>query len=366
MMANIGLPRIDIIFKGLGTSAFKRGEKGTAVLIIKDNTIKGINVSTYRSVEDLTTDELAKYTPENAQYIKDALEGTPLILIVARLDSDSIMADLLKVIKGKIPMNCWIGISDALSTETNDLVSWIKSCNKNDKKRFKAITYKATTSDDPRIVNFTNEKVTFNDTRGEVIGAKAIPYLLGFLAGLSLDMSAIAKVLQKFKSVIEPNDLEAAINKGEFVLMNDEGEVVVARSVNSLVTTGQGITDDFKFILIVEVMDLIYTDIYTTWKKHYKGKYKNYLDNQMLLIGAINAYFGGMAIDLLLDPNFDNKTMIDIPRQRLANIPKYGKEEVDSWDDDKVMEMTVGTDVFLTGTVKILNAMEDLRLEIFI
>lgn len=365
-MASIGLPRIDIIFKGLGVSAFKRGQKGIAVLVIKDDTNKGFKFAEYKSIEDLTSEELAKYTPENARYIKDVLEGTPLNLIVARMDLEGILGDLLKSLKGRIPMNCWIAIADALPTETNDLISWIKSSNQNDKKRFKALVYKAAMSDDTHVVNFTNEKIVFNDDRGEQTGDEAIPYLLGFLAGLSLDMSAIAKVLQKFKSVTEPNDVGAAINKGEFVLMNDEGEVVVARAVNSLVTTGQGITDDFKFILIVEVMDLIYTDIYTTWKKHYKGKYKNYLDNQMLLIGAINAYFGGMEIDLLLDPNFDNKTKIDIPKQRLANIPKYGKEEVDSWDDDKVMEMTVGTDVFLTGTVKILNAMEDLRMEIFI
>lgn len=365
-MANIGLPDIDIIFKGLGVSAFKRGQKGIAVLIIKDDTNKNFTFIEYKSIDDLTTDEIAKFTTENVQYIKDVLEGNPLNLIIARMDTDGTLSDLLKILKGRIPMNCWIGIADPATTETNDLITWIKSVNQNEKKRFKNLAYKATTSDETHVVNFTNEKVVFNDNRGEQTGDKAVPYLLGFLAGLSLDISAIAKVLQKFKSVTEPNDLEAAVNKGEFVLMNDEGEVVVARSVNSLTTTGQDITDDFKYILITEVMDLIYTDIYTTWKKNYKGKYKNYLDNQMLLIGAINAYFGGLEEALLLDPNFENKTTIDVNQQRLANIPKYGKETVDSWDNDKVMSMTVGTEVFLKGYIKILNAMEDLKLEIFI
>ncbi len=83
----------------------------------------------------------------------------------------------------------------------------------------------------------------------------------------------------------------------------------------------------------------------------------------MLLIGAINSYFKALANDLLLDPNFNNKAMVDIEQQRLNNIPKYG-EEVKAWDDNKVMEMTVGTNVYLTGNIKILNAMEDFKFEI--
>lgn len=363
-MADLGMPKIEIIFKGLGVSAAQRGSKGAAVLIIKDDTDKTFTFKEYRSIEDLTSEELSKYTTENATYIKDVLEGSPKKLIIARMDSEGALTDLLKTLKGKVEMNCWIAIADATQQETDDLVSFIKSSVKNDKKRYKGLVYKATSSDDMHIVNFTNQIVTFKDDRREQNGDKAIPWLLGYLSGLSLDMSAIAKVLQKFESVEEPDDLDEAINNGEFILYNDEGEVRVARGVTSLVTTGQGITDDMKFILIVEVMDLIYTDIYTTWRKFYKGKYKNHLDNQMLLIGAINSYFKEIAKELLLDPNYPNKSIIDIEQQRLANIPKYGEEIVAEWDDDKAMEMTVGTNVFLDGNIKISNAMEDFKFQI--
>lgn len=353
-MADIGMPKIDIVFKGLGASAVQRSSGGrTAVLIIKDDTVNDFKFAEYRGIEDLTKEEQEKYTPENVKYIKDVLEGSPKKLVIARLGEMEELSDLLKAIKGRVEMNCWIAMADATTEETNDLVSFIKSSVKNDKKRYKALVYKAAASDDMHIVNLTNE-----DSGGH------IPYLLGYLAGLSLDMSAIAKPLQKLDVVKEPDDLDEAINNGEFILYNDEGEVRVARGVNSLVTTGQGITDDMKFILIVEVMDMIYTDIYTTWKNFYKGKYKNSLDNQMLLIGAINSYFKALANDLILDPNFENKTRVDIEKQRLANIPKYGDEEVATWDDNKIMEMTVGTNVFLAGNIKILNAMEDFDFEI--
>lgn len=364
-MADIGLPKIDIIFKGLGVSAVQRGSKGVAVLVIKDETDTTFTFAEYKSVANLTSTEEAKYTSENVQYIKDCLEGTPVKLIVARMDITGVLADLLTQIKGRVPMNCWISIASDVVADHDALVSFVKSSNLNDKKRYKTLVYNATTSDHMHVVNFANSTVTFKDGRGEQTGDEAIPYLLGYLAGLSLDMSAIAKPLQKFESVEEPTDLETAVNAGEFVLFNDEGEVRVARGVNSLVTTGQGVTDDMKFILIAEVMDLMYTDIFTTWKKFYKGKYKNYLDNQMLLIGAINSYFTALANDLLLDPEFENKSVIDIEAQRLANIPKYGETEVSTWDDNKIMAMTVGTNVFLNGNVKILNTMEDFKFTIY-
>ncbi|QEK12580.1 phage tail sheath protein [Crassaminicella thermophila] len=356
-MADIGMPKINIIFKGLGASAVQRGSKGVACLIVKDTTNTEM-FAKYRSIDDFTAEQQAKYTADNVQYIKDVLEGTPKELLVFRIGEGGTLADILSKVKIKAPRNCWIAIADATDTETTDLVSFVKSAVANNHKRYKAIVYNSK-ADDMHIVNFTNSKVKFKDVRGEQTGDKAVPYLLGYLAGLSLDMSSIAKVLDKFESVIEPDNLEAAVNNGEFILYNDEGEVRVARGVNSLTTTGEGITDDMKFILIVEVMDLIYNDIYTTFDKFYKGKYKNNADNQALLIGAITAYFKSLALDNLLDDNFDNRATVDLEQQRLANIPKYGEDVVLTWDDEKVKNMTVGTNVWLRSNIKILNAMED-------
>ncbi|MEG2256370.1 MAG: phage tail sheath C-terminal domain-containing protein, partial [Cetobacterium sp.] len=131
--------------------------------------------------------------------------------------------------------------------------------------------------------------------------------------------------------------------KGEHILFNDEGEVRVARAVNSLVTISEGVTEEMTHINTVEKMDLIYCDIYKAWNNSYKGKYPNILDNQMLLISSINGYFKALAKDKILDPNFDNRSMVDIASQRLANYPKWGEETVNSWDDAYAMKMTVAT-----------------------
>ncbi len=53
-MVNIGLPKLDIVFKGLGVSAIQRGEKGVAVLIIRDDTDTSPDFQTYRTLADIT------------------------------------------------------------------------------------------------------------------------------------------------------------------------------------------------------------------------------------------------------------------------------------------------------------------------
>lgn len=364
MSTSNGMPQLDIVFKGLGVSAIKRGERGYAVLILEDET-EGVPKTKYTTISDFTSEEQAKFKTENVAYIKDALEGTPLALYVFKLGTEDLLPDLLNKIKGIIPRNSWIGILSSTALDHGDLATFVKAENKNNKKRYKAFIYKGSAVDDMHVVNETNEKVIFPDDRGEVTGDKSIPYLVGYYAGLSMMMSGIAKPL-KFKSVTEPEELDLVIGNGEHVLFNDEGIVKVARAVNSLVTIGQDVTEDMTHINTVEKMDLIYCDLYKAWNDSYKGKYSNTLDNQMLLISAINGYFKTIARDYILDPNFDNRVEIDLEAQRLANYPKYGEEVVESWDDAYAMKMTVGTKVFLKANIKIPGIMEDFFFNIFV
>ncbi|MGL6113505.1 MAG: phage tail sheath C-terminal domain-containing protein [Cetobacterium sp.] len=368
MPTNNGMPQLDIVFKGLGVTAIKRGEKGYAVLLIEDET-EGINKQKYRTISEFSSEEQAKFTPENVKFIKDALEGTPLELYVFKFGAEDVLTDIFNKVKGIIPRNSWIAVYSTtalkLAENQSDLVSFVKGENANNKKRYKAFAYKVTAADSMHVVNHTTDKVTFDDERGEMNGNAAIPYLLGYYAGLSMMLSGIAKPL-KFKSVTEPEDLDTAISSGEHVLYNDEGVVKVARAVNSLVTLGDGVIEDMTHINTVEKMDLIYCDLFKAWNDSYKGKYSNILNNQMLLISAINGYFKTIARDYILDPNFDNRAEVDLEAQRIANYPKYGEEVVEGWDDAYALKMTVGTKVFLKANNKIPGIMEDFFFNIFI
>jgi hypothetical protein len=364
MPTNIGMPELIILFKGLGVSAVARGERGAAALIVIDDTETEERCLKLETTEDFTSEEQAKYTTENVQIIKDALAGVPQELYIFNMKSESVIADILLNVGGKVPSNCWIGLVSSVTADHTEISAWTKAKNLTG-KRFKSFVYNATSTDDKHVVNYTNANVKFADDRGTQEGWKAIGYLVGLLAGLSLNLSVIAKELDVLESVEEPEDLDTAISNGEFVLFNDEGVVKVARGVNSLVTIGQDVTEDMCQINVVEKMDQIYTDIQTAWKNNYKGKYPNLLDNQILLISAIDAYYQGLESTYLLDKNYDNTTEVDIEAQKLANYSKYGEETVKAWDDMEAIQMTVGTKVFFKSNVKILGIMEDMYLNIY-
>lgn len=84
--------------------------------------------------------------------------------------------------------------------------------------------------------------------------------------------------------------LDTAIDSGEFVLFHDGEKVKVGRGVNSLKTTSQEKGEAFKKIKIVETMDMIQNDIRMTAEDGYIGKYANSYDNKCLLIMAVKGY----------------------------------------------------------------------------
>jgi len=328
-------------------------------LIIKDDT-SDFDFAEYTSADQLTDEEAAKFTATNFGYIEKCFIGKPSKVIVARYGAADDLTELLAKIALK-KFN-WVGLAEGAQADQDELAAWVKTTNENQKKVFKAIVFNAATTDDMHLVNFKNTKVKPVGA-AEITGEKYVSRLLGLLAGLPFTQSATFYVLSDLESVTDVADVNAAIGAGGFVLFNDEEVVRVARAVNSLVTLGDGITDDMKKITIVEAMDLIKSDIEATFKNNYVGKYKNVYDNQVLFISAVNTYFRELASSDILDINATNIAQINVEAQRKAWIDA-GKTEAEAWDDLKVKINTFRSNVFLGGQVKILDAMEDLQFNI--
>ncbi len=352
-MGNIGLPSIDIIFKSLAVSAIGRSAKGIVALILKEPTAT-FDFKEYKSMDEIQS---ADFTQSNIDYIKQCFMGNPSkVICFTQKQAETISAVLAKA---KMKSFNWVALVEGTQQEQDDLVTWVKGVNKNDKKAIKTLVYKATVSDDMHVINFANEKVKPKN-KAEISGQKYISRLVGVLAGLPFTQSSTYYILQDLDSVTEPADLEQAVNKGEFVLFNDEGLVRVARGVNSLVTVAQPLSDDMKKITIVEAIDLIQTDIRTTFKNDYVGKYKNSYDNQALFISAVNSYFRTLANESILDSNYNNVSGVDVEAQRLAWLG-IGKAEAETWTDIQVKMNTFRSNLFLNGEIKILDAIEDLK-----
>ena len=351
----MGLPSIEIIFKQLAVTAVKRSQLGIVGLIVNE-VGKNWTMKEYKTVIDINPDD---YSAEVLPLVKDTFEYTPNKVLVFNNGAGT-LADTLKIVAQE-RVN-WIGLAyDGSSGDTATLVSWIKSVRKAG-KTYKAVVFKATKADNKGIVNLMNDKVTFVDGRGEVDGWQYIPSVLGMLAGLPMTRSATSFLCGNLKEVSIFDEIDDVIDKGGFCLYKDEGDIRVARGCTSLEEITQDETEDMKDIIIIESMDLMRDDIYSTFKK-WIGKYKNKYDNQVLFFTAINAYFKELEREDILDKEYDNYSQVDVEAQRLAWL-SVGKKEVEDWDDEKIKKLTFKKKVFMKANIKILNAVEDFKFTI--
>ena len=380
----IGLPKVDVIFKGLANTAVVRSGRGIACLILNDNTgMDTLEVSKTKkenvvNEEDLkvksviTEDKILKqykgftevestdYTEENYKIIEDVFLTEINKLYVIKIPNDKTFDDIKPFIKKDIN---WIAYIGETREEQKKLADFVKLENKSRSKRLKAICYnlQEAEADNMHIVNFVNASVIKADGKS-LVGYKYLGRLLGVLTGCRMDMSVTYSILSDLNSVEQIGDTDAineAIGKGKFVLINDDDGVRIARGINSLQKNDKEHTEDMKYITIVEAMDLIYEDIINTFKQVYLGRFKNSYDNQVLFISAINSYFRDLAREEILDPNYNNISFVDIEKQRETWI-ENGKLEATNWSDIQVKDNTFRTNVYLQANVKFLNAMEDL------
>ena len=351
----MGLPKIEIIFKQLAVTAVKRSQLGIVGLIVKEPS-KNWDVKVYKDITDIKDTD---YTANTVALVKDTFECTPNKVFVFNVGSGTLTDTLKKVAQERVN---WPGLGyDGKDGDTATLVSWIKSVRKAG-KTYKAVVFKATKPDNKGIVNLMNDKVTFVDNRGEVDGWQYVPTVLGMLAGLPMTRSATSFLCGNLKDVSIFNDIDDTIDKGGFCLYKDEGDIRVARGCTSLEEITQDETEDMKDIIIVESMDLMRDDIYSTFKK-WIGKYKNKYDNQVLFFTAINAYFKELEREDILDKEYDNYSEVDVEAQRLAWLG-VGKAEVAEWEDEKVKKTAFKKKVFMKANIKILNAVEDFKFTI--
>lgn len=356
------VPEIRVTFLQRAGSLIARSQRGIATLIIRDDTDASFAIKKYTSIPEADADK-ALYTADNLRQIKDVLLSAPYLTYVVRIGTEGALNDALTLVKKNIKTS-WVGVANAKSEDAEALISWIKAQEQR-QTYYRAIVYNAAAPDNKHVVNFSNEKVTFADEeRGEQAGSAYVASLLGILASCNIKRGCTNYRCANLINVQEVEDNDAAVEAGKFVLYNaDVDEVRILSGCNSLTTTnGTTLTEDMQHIETVEAMDLISDDIISTFKEVYQGNYRNNLDNQMIFIAAVNAYFRELAqpgTDVL-DREYLNIAQIDVEQQRSAWMGT-GKEEAKDWDADKVRKMTFKRSVFIAADIKILNSMENLH-----
>lgn len=350
----MGRPNISVVFKKLAETAKQRSATGIAVLIIKDDTDQSFKTACYSQAEAIESD---KYTAANKGYIEDVLKGGVTQVIVSRVN----VAEAKPVEKaleniGNQYYN-WIALADGAADEQAKLVELVKTM-----PNISAVAYKVA-ADDASIINFTNEKVTPKEG-SEITGEKYVARILGVICGCPLTESTTFKVLEDVSSVVEPANVDSAVDAGEFLLFNDDGVVRVARGVNSLQTLSDIQKQDMKKITIMETLTMIRRDVVKTFKDEYVGKYKNSYDNQVIFFSAIKDYLNTLVAEEILDKNSPNEVVVDVQKQREALIKI--NPEAGNWKALQVKNTTVGSNVYPVTRIRVNDAIEDMDFNVFV
>ena len=401
-----GLPQVVIDFKTKSVSAIARSARGIGVMILNNETT---NTSNFYKINDVTDIPDTGLTERNVMLIKKALLGTPLRLLVYTLPNKDVkvsgtasaahdaessvpsgtaetllnQADVLK----KLVTVKWNYICHPTGTaqDQEDLATWVKGQRSLKRKTFKAVVANFD-ADDKGVINFTTGGIqcvnpAYTDalsaaggdaskvdtkTTPEYLTFTATEYtarIMGILAGLALDRSATYYQLTEVESCDTYDDIDDAISKGQLVLIDEQdGDgVKIGRACNSLHTFTTDVGEDFRYIKIVEAVDMITDDIRDTFKHSYVGKVINDYDHKMLLISAILVYFRGLEGNVL-DASESAVNTVDIDEDAQKDyITLHGIDKPENLSVQQIREYNTGTHVYLTGRVTPVNAMEDLK-----
>ena len=368
-----GLPQVLINFRTQGTTAIKRSARGIVTMILHDG---GKNEIQQFRISDTTDIPDEILSAKSVELVKLCLKGTPLrVLLYVIPDADTEIEpdghltgqnDVLNLIQS-VKWN-WVCNPTSTGTEQADLSSWVIAQRNNKRKTFKAVCAKQA-ADNEGVVNFcTDDIVAENgtDENGDPVYTtyNAVQYtarIAGILAGLALDRSATYFSLTEVQSVESYTDIEERIDKGQLLLFDEQdgNGVKIARACNSLTTFTTDKGEDFRYIKIIEALDMITDDIRDTFKKYYVGKVINDYNHKMLFITAVLVYFDEIKGNVL---DRDGKNTVDIDEQAQLNYAKLKGEKTEDMSAMEIRKYNTGTKIMLTGNIKPVNAMEDLTI----
>ena len=350
----MGLPNINIAFKTVAEDLVQRSKKGTVAVIVKDTT----GVGGYELFNESQIPE--KISSANKEYIKRAFIGnentvSKVLVYVLSMDAENLSEALEYFARNQF--DYLAGPVDITDVEKEEIANWIKTQRAN-KNPVKAVLPEYE-GDNEGLINFT--------TNGIVVGKNtysADEYasrIAGLIVGTPITMSTTYAVVSEVSDVerLSTEELDEAVDNGEFILFYDGEKVKVGRGVNSLTTVTEEKGDIFKKIKVTDTIDIIEKDIRMTAQDNYIGKYPNDYDSKCLLIMAIKTYLEALEAEGVLQKGV-TEVGIDIEAQ--TNYLKGKNVDTDKMTEQQIKIARTDSEVFIKATFKILDAIEDITI----
>ncbi len=357
----MGLPQILISFQKAASSAIARSSRGVVAVLLKDDTATQF-LTPFVRYKDVVEEE---WNAASLKAFKLLFKGAPNRIIAIRMLKTDNTFDLALTLQEIAALNMdYIVYPAYQSSEMQQIKGWLEECHERGKKVKAVLPNCAANSE--RIINFVTNLVTVRweeeDTITQYTAAEYCARIAGILAGLPLTQSCTYFELKEIVDAGLQEDDDVAIDAGKLIIVFDGEKYKLGRGVTSLTSITDDKSEEFKKIKIVEGMDVITHDIYQTFEDHYVGKVVNSYDNKQMFVGAVNEYLNGL-IGSILDGNSENLVAIN----KESNREYLESKGVDTLDmtEQELKEANTGSWMFLSGTIKFLDAAEDLTLQLY-
>lgn len=357
----MGLPEIRISFQRKASNAIQRSSRGMVAILLDDETKEQL-LTPYRREREVKKDD---WTEKSLKLLKLVFKGGPQKVVAVRMVQADGNADLGATLSEILQLNIdYLVYPDFQDADKAAVKEFLQRASESGKKA-KAVLPQCE-ADDEHVVNFSTGSVTavWDDSEEPVIytAAEYCCRIAGVLAGLPLTRSCTYYKLDEVVDCALSNDADADVDAGKLVIVFDGEKYKLGRGVTSLTTTSPEKPEDLKKIKIVEGMDIITHDIYSTFEDEYVGKVVNSYDNKQIFVGAVNDYFRTLE-NSVLDAESDNHVSVDAEGNR-EYLEKHGIDTTDMTEQE-LKEANTGSYLFLAGSCKFLDAMEDLTLQMY-
>ena len=348
----MGLPTINIVFKKQASDAILRSKKGVVALILKDSTA-GNHILTAESQIPATL------SAENRAAVQRAFLGyvsKPRKVILSVVTGDTMDTALAYLATQQFdylagPTTCTADQAAAIKT-------WILA------QRENGAVYKAVlpdlTADSEAIVNFAADGIIADGKTFDT--ASYCGRIAGLIAGTPMTRSCTFAPLPEVQDVerLTKTAMDTAIDEGKFMLYHDGTTVKVARGVNSLTTLSGEKDSQWKKIKIVELLDMIRTDIKKAAEDGFVGKYQNTYSNKCLLVTAIHEYLLELEKEGLIREG--SMVSIDLAAQT-AYLQEKGVD-TSAMDEQDIKSANTDEQVFVAVTISPIDAIEDITVNV--
>lgn len=355
----MGLPQLNISFMKKSETLINRSSRGMVLLIIKDST-KEQFLTPFETIMDV---QKTDFTTKNYEYINMIFKAEPYAVVVARAVVKENVVDLTETLKLIAALSFdYLVYPDFTAADKDIMKTFIKEAREKNGKKAKAILPNFI-ADYEGIINFASDNISTKwDDASEVTVYRTNEYccrIAGVLAAMPLTKSSTYFILPEIVNIDEFEDPGAEVDAGKLIIIFDGEKYKIARGVTSLTTASENHPDDFKKIKIVEGADIIKHDIYAAFEDDFVGQLNNSYDNKQHFVGYVNKYFQGLE-DTVLDKKDQNYVEIDI-EQNKEYLKTHGTN-IEDMREQELKEANTGSNLFLAGKIKLLDAMEDLNM----